>query len=350
MKAAVMEEFGKPLKIEENRSDPECGPRDVVIEVGACGICRSDHTLWSGGFEWMGIVPPLPTILGHEYCGVVIEVGREVRGCRVGDRIVAPFCQACGSCETCRSGHQNVCSDLQLPGFHFTGGFASHSTVANANVNVVKLPDAISFTDAAGMGCRFVTAYHGLVDQAAVKEGEWVAVFACGGVGLSAVNIAAGLGAQVVAVSRSPEKLDLARSLGAAHTVTAGPDAANEVVELTGGGAHVSVDALGSASTAIPAILSLRARGRHLRLGVSNKSEQGRIDVPVDVVTFRELSIIGSFGMQAARYPEMLGMVESGALSPGRLVGETVALEDVSDVLTSMSDYETVGMPVITSF
>jgi alcohol dehydrogenase/propanol-preferring alcohol dehydrogenase len=350
MKAAVMEEFGKPLRIEENWSDPECGPRDVVIEVGACGICRSDHTLWNGGLEWMGIIPPLPSVLGHEYCGVVVEAGREVVGCRAGDRVVAPFCQGCGICETCRSGHENVCSDLRLPGFHFTGGFASHSTIVNADLNVVKLPDAISFTDAAGMGCRFVTAYHGLVDQAAVKEGEWVAVFACGGLGLAAVNIAAALGANVVAVSRSSEKLELARSLGASHTVTAGPEAPNEIVELTGGGVHVSVDALGSASTVIPAILSLRTRGRHLRLGVSNKSEQGRIDIPVDVLTFRELSVIGSFGMQAARYPEMLGMVASGALSLGKLVGETVPLSQVNDVLASMTVYETVGMPVITSF
>lgn len=121
-------------------------------------------------------------------------------------------------------------------------------------------------------------------------------------------------------------------------------------MELTGGGAHVSVDALGSAATAIPVILSLRPRGRHLRLGISNKSEQGQISIPVDAVAFRELSIIGSFGMQAARYPEMLGMVESGALSPGSLVGETVALEDVTDVLSSMGGYETVGMQVITSF
>jgi D-arabinose 1-dehydrogenase-like Zn-dependent alcohol dehydrogenase len=344
-----MEQFGQALKVQQ-WSDPECGPGDVVIEVGACGICRSDHTLWNGGLEWMGIVPTVPAVLGHEYCGVVVEVGSEVEGSQEGDRIVAPFCQGCGTCDLCKADHQNVCANLQIPGFHFSGGFASHAKIANADVNVVRLPDSISFRDAAGMGCRFVTAYHGVVDQAAVKAGEWVAVFACGGVGLSAVNIAAALGANVVAVSRNPEKLALAEKLGAIHTVTAGPDAPAEIVELTAGGAHVSVDALGSAATAIPALLSLRTLGRHLRLGASNKKEQGEISLPVDVMLFRELSIIGSFGMQAARYPEMLGMVESGKLSPDLLVGETVALEQTGEILASMGDYETLGMPVITEF
>ncbi len=343
-----MEAFGEPLKVYHDWADPEGGPDDVVLEVKACGICRSDYTLWNGGMTWMGIVPSLPAVLGHEYCGVVAELGSEVTGFAKGDRVVSPFCHACGSCELCDAGHQNVCANLTLPGMHYTGGFASHTKVANADVNVVKLPDAISFPEAAGMGCRFITSYHGIVDQAAVKPGEWVAVFACGGVGLSAVDIASALGARVIAVSRSRKKLTLAEKLGAEHTVTAGPDAPGEIVELTGGGAHVSVDALGASQTAIPAILSLRTRGRHLRLGVSNKKDDGRIGIPVDMVLFRELSIVGSFGMQAARYPEMFDLVESGKVNPGLLVGDTVDLEDASDVLASMSTYETLAMPVIT--
>ena len=350
MKAAVMEAFGEPLKIHEDWADPECGPDDVVLEVKACGICRSDYTLWNGGMPWMGIVPPLPSVLGHEYCGVVEELGSKVKGFARGDRVVSPFCHACGSCEFCDAGHQNVCANLTLPGMHYTGGFASHAKVANADVNVVKLPDSISFPEAAGMGCRFVTSYHGIVDQAAVKPGEWVAIFACGGVGLSAVDIASGLGARVIAVSRSPEKLALAEKLGAEHVVIAGPDAPGEIVELTGGGAHVSVDALGASETAIPALLSLRTRGRHLRLGASNKKEDGRIAIPVDVVMLRELSIIGSFGMQAARYPEMFEVIESGKVNPGFLVGDTVGLEDTSDVLDSMKAYETLAMSVITRY
>lgn len=350
MKAAVLEAFSEPLKVYGDWPEPECGPTDAVIRVEACGICRSDYTIWTGGFEWMSIVPPLPTVLGHEYCGVVEEVGVGVTRFKVGDRVVSPFCHACGACEQCTSGHQNVCSDLNLPGMHYTGGFASLTKVARADVNLVALPESVAFPVAASMGCRFITSYHGLVDQAAVRPGEWVAVFACGGVGLAAVDIASGLGANVIAVSRSAEKLAMAERLGAAYTVTAGPDAAAEIVEITGGGAHVSVDALGSAATALPGILSLRARGRHLRLGVSNKQEQGQINMPVDVITFRELSIIGSFGMQAARFPEMLRMVEAGKLRPELLLNETVALEDTGAVIASMSGYETLGMSVVTSF
>lgn len=350
MKAAVMEAFGEPLKIHDDWADPECGPKDVVLEVKACGVCRSDYTLWQGGAEWMGIVPALPSVLGHEYCGVVVEAGSEVTKVATGERVVSPFCHGCGSCEFCTAGHQNVCANLTLPGLHYTGGFASHTKVANADVNVVRLPDSVADAAAAGMGCRFITAYHGIVDQAAVEPGEWVAVFACGGVGLSAVDIASALGARVIAVSRSPEKLALAAELGAEHTVTAGPDAPGEIVELTGGGAHVSVDALGASETAIPAILSLRTRGRHLRLGVSNKKDGGQVLIPVDLFTFRELTFVGSFGMQAARYPEMLDLVESGKVRPDRLVGDTVALEDTGDVLASMASYDTLAMPVVTRF
>lgn len=350
MKAAVFEQFGGPLKVHSDWSDPECGPGDAIIKVEACGICRSDYTLWNGGMEWLGLVPPLPAVLGHEYCGVVEEVGGSVTGFRKGDRVVSPFGHACGKCEFCDDGHQNVCADIQIPSMHYTGGYAAYTKVANADVNLVKLPDAIGYPEAAGMGCRFVTAYHGVVDQAAVKPGEWVAVFACGGVGLAAVNIASALGAKVVAVSRNEGKLGLAKQLGAVHAVQAGAKAAEEVVELTGGGAHVSVDALGASETAIPAIMSLRVRGRHLRLGMSNKSDNGQIGVPVDVILFRELSVMGSFGMQAARFPEMLGMVEAGKLNLGLLVGNTVALEEAGDVLASMAGYDTVAMSVITSF
>jgi D-arabinose 1-dehydrogenase-like Zn-dependent alcohol dehydrogenase len=349
MKAAVIEQFGEPLKIHNDWSDPECGPRDAIIKVEACGICRSDYTLWNGGMEWMGIVPELPAVLGHEYCGVVEEVGSEVTGFKQGDRVVSPFGHACGDCELCNDGHQNVCANLQIPSVHYTGGYATLTKVANADLNLVELPEVISFTEAAGMGCRFITSYHGVVDQAGVREGEWVAVFACGGVGLAAVNIAAALGANVIAVSRSHEKLELAKQLGASHTVTAGPDAPDEIVEITEGGAHVSVDALGAAETAIPAIMSLRTRGRHLRLGGSNHKDQGQVSIPVDVILFRELSIIGSFGMQAARFPEMLEMVESRRLNPDQLVGNTVTLEEAGDVLASMGRYDTMAMSVITS-
>jgi D-arabinose 1-dehydrogenase-like Zn-dependent alcohol dehydrogenase len=350
MRAAVIEQFGAPLVDHSNWIDPECGPRDAILKVEACGICRSDHTIWEGGAPWVGLVPELPSVLGHEYCGIVEEVGSEVTRFKKGDRVVAPFNHACGTCDFCADGHQNVCANVQVPSMHYTGAYASYAKVAQADVNLVTLPESIDFASAAGLGCRFITSYHGVVDVAAVQPGEWVAVFACGGVGLSAVNIAAGLGAQVIAVSRNEDKLRMAKELGATHTLHAGPDNPDEIRELTGGGAHVTVDALGSAATALPGILSLRPRGRHLRLGVSNHDEQGMINIPVDILVFQELSFLGSWGMQAARFPEMLGRIESGVLNPQVMVGDTVTLDQASDVLTSMGDYDTVGMSVITEF
>ena len=118
MKAAVIEQFGEPLKVDGNWADPACEPRDAIIKVEACGICRSDHTLWNGGLEWMGLVPQLPAVLGHEYSGIVEEVGSDVTGSQKGDRVVSPFGHACGACEFCAAGRQNLgkaAESLDLP-------------------------------------------------------------------------------------------------------------------------------------------------------------------------------------------------------------------------------------------
>ena len=237
---------------------------------------------------------------------------------------------------------------MGIPMFHYPGGFAEYAQVTRADVNLVSLPENISFSEAAGLGCRFMTSFRGVVAQARVEAGEWVAVFGCGGVGLAAVNIAAALGANVIAVSRTKAKLDMAKELGAVHTLTAGEKVAEEIVELTQGGAHVSVDALGTAATWMPSIMSLRGRGRLLRLGVSGQDEKGQLPLPADLLVIRELNVIGSFGMQARCYPEMLRMVESNKLSPGKLVKKTVTLDESNDELTSMSQFDTVGMSVIT--
>lgn len=181
-----------------------------------------------------------------------------------------------------------------------------------------------------------------------MTAGEWVAVFGCGGVGLAAVHIATALGANVIAVSRAEAKLDLASELGAVATLdAAGEDVSGQVAELTGGGAHVTVDALGDEQTAIPALYSLRTRGRHLRLGTSSKHQGGHIRVPVDLLLFKELEIIGSLGMPAARYPAMLSMVDAGRLHPGKLVQDTVCIEEAGDVLARMGTSSPSGMRVI---
>jgi D-arabinose 1-dehydrogenase-like Zn-dependent alcohol dehydrogenase len=313
----------------------------------ANGICRSDWHLWQGGWDWVGFVPELPAVLGHEYCGVVEEVGANVRSFEKGDRVVAPFLHGCGGCGTCAQGHQHICEDPRVAGMHYTGGMAEFTTVGRANLNLVRLPDAIPFADAAGLGCRFMTSYWGLVEHAKVGAGEWTVVYGCGGVGLAAVNIASALGSNVIAVSRTPEKLGMAKEVGAVHTITAGDKAHEEVLEYTGGGAHVAVDALGTNATWTPSFLSLRARGRLVRLGVSGQEDKGQLPLLADVMLLKELRIFGSFGMPARAYPEMLRMVESRKLTPGKLVNKRISLEEVAGELESMTDFNTVGMSVL---
>ena len=286
-------------------------------------------------------------MLGHESAGIVEEVGANVTRFKKGDRVVFPFNQACGKCPTCAEGNQQVCENMALSMFLGAGGFGEYSPVAKADVNLVPLPEAISFVQGAALGCRFMTAYHGVTYQGEVKPGDWVAVWGCGGVGLAAVDVASAMGANVIAVSRTQAKLDKAMELGAVATVQAGEDVPEQIQEMTGGGVHVSLECLGTAATWMPSIMSLRTRGRLVRMGMSGQEESGVLPLPADMLTGRELEIRGSMGMQARCYPEMLRMIEAGRIKPQSLVSEEVPMEDISRVLEDMSTYNTIGYSVI---
>src|SRR5437016_7650040 len=347
MRAAVMDAIRQPLVV---RDVPDLTPpaHGVVVRVEANGICCSDWHLWSGDWSWFGIAVAVPHVLGHEFCGVIEAIGRDVTRWRKGDRVLVPFSQGEGTCEWCRSGHHNVCDTPLVPGVVYWGGYGRYVGVPYADVNLVELPEAVGFVDAASMGCRFMTSFHAIVDQAKVMPGEWVAVHGCGGVGLSAVQIATAIGANVIAVDVTDEKLAFAKELGAVATVNASKDEpAGAIASITSGGAHVSVDALGVAATCRNSIMSLRKRGRHLQIGLTSAAEKGEIAVPIDLMVLKELSFIASMGMQAPRFGHMLRMVEQGKLAPGKLVHRRIALEEVSGVLETMDRYATVGVTVI---
>ncbi|HUI26698.1 MAG TPA: zinc-dependent alcohol dehydrogenase family protein [Candidatus Kryptonia bacterium] len=350
MRAAVMEGIRRPLVV-RNMPDPTPQANGALIRVEANGICRSDWHLWTGDWTWVGMQLPMPHVLGHEFCGVVEEVGRDVSRVKKGDRVLVPFSQGEGTCEWCRSGHHNVCDTPLTPGVAYWGGFGRYVALPFADVNLVPLAESISFVDAASMGCRYMTSFHGIVDQAQVRAGEWVAVHGCGGIGLSAVQIATALGANVIGVDVSDEKLKLAQQLGAVATVNASKDEPiGAVTELTGGGAHVSVDALGIAATCRNSVGCLRKRGRHLQIGLTTSAEKGEIALPIDLIVLKEVSIIGSLGMPAPRFPAMLKMVEAGKLAPGKLVSKTIPLEEAGGVLESMDRFATVGVTVINKY
>jgi len=351
MRAAVMEGIRKPLVVRD-MPDPTPAPNGVVVRVEANGICRSDWHVWTGDWTWFGFEPKFPHVGGHEFCGIVEEVGDEVTRWKQGDRVLVPFSLGEGTCEWCRTGHHNMCDTRGLrPGFGYWGGFGRLVALPYADVNLVSLPESIGFVEAASLGCRYMTCFQGLVDRAQVRAGEWVAVHGCGGIGLSAVQISTALGANVIGVDISDEKLAFATRLGAVATVNATvQDPAGAIVELTKGGAHVSVDALGIAATCRSSILSLRKRGRHLQIGMTSSAEQGQISVPIDLLVLRECSIIGTNGMGAPGFGAMLQMVERGKLAPKELVHRTVPLEETGAVLESMDRYGTVGVTVINRY
>lgn len=325
---------------------PDPSPPDdgVVVRIGATGVCRSD---WHG---WMGHDPDitLPHVPGHELAGTIVEVGRDVRGWRAGDRVTVPFVSGCGHCRECRSGNQQVCGHQFQPGFTHWGSFAEYVALHHAGHNLVRLPDALDFVTAASLGCRFATSYRAVVQQGRVRGGEWVAVHGCGGVGLSAVMIAKALGAGVVAVDIDEAKLALARTLGADLTVNSRttPDVAAVIRDLTAGGVQVSLDALGHPETCFNSVQSLRTRGRHVQVGLL-LAEQRHPPLPMDRVIAQELEIYGSHGMAAHAYPEMLGMIERGVLEPARLIGRRVTLEEGIDVLVGMGHFAETGVTVI---
>jgi alcohol dehydrogenase len=281
--------------------------------------------------------------------GVVEAVGAEVKKWQVGDRVTVPFVCGCGQCPECRSGNHQVCDYQFQPGFTHWGSFAEYVAIHYADVNLVRLPGEMDFQTAASLGCRFATAFRGIVDQGRVSADEWVVVHGCGGVGLSAIMIASALGAKVVAVDLADDKLETAVGLGAVASVNASStqSIAAAIRELTDGGAHVSVDAIGNADVCHNSIDSLRKRGRHIQIGLM-VGEDSRPEIPMGKVLSNELEIMGSHGMQAHRYAEMLEMISAGRLAPEKLIGRTITLEESIDALTSMGDFDSRGVTIIT--
>jgi len=360
VRAVQFQTYAGPLDLVD-LAEPPAPDDGAVVRVEATGICRSD---WHG---WRGHDPDitLPHVPGHEFAGVVHAVGRAVRLWRGGERITAPFVCGCGTCGSCARGDQQVCERQTQPGFTHDGSFAEYVVVRHADVNLVRLPDTVDAISAAALGCRFATAFRAVVQQGRAAPGQWVAVYGCGGVGLSAVMIATASGARAVAVDVSPDALALAVELGAEVTINpsvvagstdeaeSGDIAAGAarlgamVREATGGGVSLSIDALGSLSTCAAAVHSLARRGRHVQVGLL-PPVLGIPPIPMERVIGAELELVGSHGMAAHAYPQLLAAVEAGALRPDRLVTRRVGLDAIALVLAEMGDDAGPSQPGIT--
>jgi alcohol dehydrogenase len=355
MRAVVFQGPEEPMEVEEV-DRPDCPEDGVVVETEACGVCRSDWHAWQGDWSWIGLMMRPGLVFGHEPAGTVVEVGDQVENVREGDQVTNPFNLADGSCEMCRQGRQNICERMVPMGFvdFSTGAFAEEYPVRYADTNVVQLPDGVDPVDVAGLGCRFATAFHGLVHRVDVTPGDWVAVHGCGGVGLSAVHTADALGANVIAVDVKQASLDMSRKLGADRTVKV--DEVQDVPQAVKGhtprskGADVSVDALGIAETCRNSINSLGKGGQHLQIGLTTSEEEGEVSIPVDTIVNDEREFVGSFGMPPHEYDEIFRLMQEDEIDPGAIVSETISLEEVPETIESMGDYDTVGIPVCNQF
>ena len=346
MKAAVYEQFQGPITI-QNIKEPTPAIHGVVIRVNATGLCLSD---WHG---WMGHDADIsvPHVPGHELAGTIQAVGKNVLNFKVGDRVTVPFVCGCGTCGQCISGNHQVCDNQSQPGFTHWGSFAEYVAIDYADTNLVKIPAAIDDITAATLGCRFITSFRAIVEQGKVQGGQYVVVHGCGGVGLSAIMIANALGAQVIAVDINDDTLSFAREMGAMAMINASTstDIVEQIKTITQGGAHVSVDALGSPVTCFNSVANLRKRGKHIQVGLTVGDHQ-HPKVPMDKVIANELEIIGSHGMQAFKYPEMLEMIKNGKLKPQKLVERTITLEESTKALPEMDKFENRGILVINKF
>ena len=343
MRAAVIREYRADLSLEAV-ADPVCEADGVVLKVLACGICRSD---WHG---WVGEHPKVRpgSIPGHEYCGEVVEAGPLAKW-RVGDRVIAPFILSCGDCPECRSGHTTTCRAQRVPGFGEPGAYAEYVSAPHAH-NLARLPEALSPALAAGLGCRVTTAYHALTGRSALQAGEWLAVHGTGGIGLSVLLIGRALGARVVVVDVVPERLAHALTLGAEVAIDARDgEVAARIIAATGGGAHVSVEALGIEVTTNGSLDCLRPLGRHVQVGLPT-GHTARMQINMNAVYMKQLAVFGTRGMPSWRYPALLDLITRGVVDVRPIVAREVALSAASDELRAFDGPMPPGVAVITDF
>jgi alcohol dehydrogenase len=339
MNAIYFTQFKGPLEIKDIQV-PTATNDGVVIKVEATGLCRSDWHAWMGHDS--DIV--LPHVPGHEFAGVISEIGKAVTKFKVGDRVTVPFVCGCGKCQYCLRGDAQVCPTQTQPGFTGFGSFAEYVAIDNADFNLIHIPAEVSFATAAALGCRFATSYRGLIKRAKAKSGETVAIFGCGGVGLSAIMIAKAQGANVYAIDINDGALEIATSLGAQTINSKNTDPVTFLQNL--GGADIAVDALGSEATAGASVLSLARGGRHLQLGLL-LTPSGLTAMPMARIIAWELDLLGSHGMAAVDYPEMLALVASGVLNPSLLVKREVNLEVGAQALADLNNQQQGGITII---
>lgn len=322
MKAAVFYEANKPLAIEDY-PDPTPGEGEILIKVAACGLCHTDLGYTDDGVPTF---KPPPLILGHEISGIVAGFGKDVTSWKEGDRVLLPAVYGCGECEMCRTGRENICEKMVMFGNNVDGGYAEY-IVAPAK-DVFALPDEIPIEEGSIIADAITTPYHAVINRGRVKPGDKVVVFGCGGIGINLVQMAAAVGAEVIAVDIVDEKLDWAKRLGAKEVLNSKnfDRIDKEVKKLTGGGADVGFEAIGNPDVQRQTFSSIRTGGRFVMVGYSGKPmtlNSGR-------VMYREMEIVGSLGCRAVDYPRVIELVRQSKIMVSELVTAKFSLDDIN--------------------
>jgi 2-desacetyl-2-hydroxyethyl bacteriochlorophyllide A dehydrogenase len=323
MRAAVFEGSEQGLSLREVPR-PAPVPGCAIVRVAACGICHTDLHFVDEG---VATAKPPPLILGHEAAGTIEEVGEGVRQDRIGERVLVPSIYGCGRCRYCRAGRENLCASLSFFGSSLDGAFAEYVAVP-AHV-LVPVPPSLPLEDVAIVADAVSTAFHAVRNRARVRSGDSVAVFGCGGVGMSAIQCAAAAGARVLAVDLDESKLALARELGATEIVDAStePRPAKEIRRLTDGGADVAIEAIGKPATIRAACDSVRRGGRVCLVGYCPEE----VALPVSRLTFHEIEVVGSLGCPTKEYLPLLGLITAGRIRIRPLVTAQVPLERIEE-------------------
>jgi Zn-dependent alcohol dehydrogenase len=362
VRAAVLEEIGQPPTITTLELDAP-GPGEVLVRVRAAGLCHSDLSVIDGSRP-----RPVPMVLGHEIAGEVTALGPNVTGLSVGEHVVASFVPACGSCGHCRGGRPALCepgaaantAGVLLGGdrrlhrgdgavHHHLGvsGFAEHAVVSERSL--VSIDAELPWEIAALFGCAVLTGVGAVVNAASVRPGQSVAVFGLGGVGLSALlgSVAAGAW-PIVAVDRVPEKLQLARELGASHAVMAGDDVVQEVRALTGGGVDHAIETVGNATVLGQAYASARRGATTTTVGLPHPDAQ--LTIPAVSLTAEERRLQGSYlgsCVPARDIPRFVALYRAGRLPVDRLLTHRLTLDDLADGFTRLAAGEGVRQVVV---
>jgi D-arabinose 1-dehydrogenase-like Zn-dependent alcohol dehydrogenase len=330
MKAIRMVEPGKPLELQEI-SIPSASDEGVIVRVRAAGICHSDAH-YRAGRSSMGM---LPITLGHEIAGEVEWVGSQVTTVRAGDRVCLHYNISCGDCYHCKTGNEQFCTTVRMLGHHIDGGYAEY--VAVPAQNAIPLPEEISFEVGATLMCASATALHAL-RKGRVKEGETVAIFGVGGLGMSAIQLAKALGAaEVYAVDIKLDKLELASEYGAVPINASRVDAVEEIRKLTKGkGVNVALEMIGLPKTVKQTVESLGVLGRAVIVGLS----QTPLEVnPYQTLIGYEAEIIGSNDHLLQELPLLIDMARQKILDTSHVVSQRLPL-DAEKINQRLDDLE----------